>query len=78
MLLKCWRDCLAVLVPVAVGAGMPVYMPVGLRVLHGLGRGLAILVLAAVLRFFLFQVPVVVSGSKKGRLDGANGLDLWD
>ena len=46
---------------------MPVCMPVGLRVLRGLGRGFAILVLAAVLRFFLFQV--VVSGSKKNRLE---------
>ena len=63
-----WRDCLAVLVPVAVGAGVPVCMPVGLRVLRGLGRGLAILVLAAVLRFFLFQVVVSGSDLRRGLL----------
>ncbi len=36
----CWLDCLAVLVPAAVG--VPVCMPVGLRVLRGLGRGFAL------------------------------------
>ena len=41
-LAKCWRDCLAVLVPVAVGAGVPVCTPVGLRALRGLGRGFAL------------------------------------
>ena len=41
---ECWLDCLAVLVPSAVGAGVPVCTPVGLRVLRGLGRGLALLV----------------------------------
>ena len=38
---ECWLDCLAVLVPAA--AGVPVCMPVGLRVLRGLGRGLILL-----------------------------------
>ena len=43
----CWvhrgsLGSLAVLVPVAVGAGVPVCMPVGLRVLCGLGRGFAL------------------------------------
>jgi hypothetical protein len=37
---ECWLDCLAVLVPAAVG--VPVCMPVGLRVLRGLGRGFAL------------------------------------
>ncbi len=35
---ECWLDCL--LVPAAVG--VPVCMPVGLRVLRGLGRGFAL------------------------------------
>ena len=42
---ECWLDCLAVLVLSAVGAGAPVCMPVGLRVLRGLGREFALLVL---------------------------------
>jgi len=42
---ECWLDCLAVLVLSAVGAGAPVCMPVGLRVLRGLGRAFALLVL---------------------------------
>ncbi len=37
---ECWLGCLAVLVPAAVG--VPVCMPVGLRVLRGLGRGFAL------------------------------------
>ena len=35
-----WRDCLAVRVPVAVGAGVAA----GVRVLHGRGLGFALLV----------------------------------
>jgi hypothetical protein len=39
---ECWLDCLPVAVLVPAAVGVPVCMPVGLRVLRGMGRGFAL------------------------------------